>query len=101
MSEALARHDQLLRELVVRHGGHVIKGTGDGLWAAFEQPRAALDSAIEIQDGMRATDWGGIGELRVRIVVHTGDADWRDGDVYDSTANRVARMLELVEGGRI
>src|SRR5438876_11420284 len=35
MRRALARHDVILREVVAAHGGHVVKGTGDGVHAVF------------------------------------------------------------------
>ena len=35
MSDALARHDEILRFVITSHGGHVVKTTGDGLHAAF------------------------------------------------------------------
>ena len=34
MKDALARHDEILREAIGVHGGHVVKMTGDGAHAA-------------------------------------------------------------------
>jgi len=34
----LARHDAIARSAVEKHGGVVVKMTGDGLHAAFEDP---------------------------------------------------------------
>jgi class 3 adenylate cyclase len=66
----LARHDELLRERIADSGGEVIKQTGDGFFAAFENPRAAIEAAVAIQralaDEIVAPD--------VRIGAHTGGA---------------------------
>ena len=101
MSAALARHDALLRGLIEQHNGHVFKGAGDGLWAAFAQPGAALDAALAIQAALQSAAWGELGELRVRVVVHTGDAEYRDGDYFGPTLNRVQRLCEMADGGQI
>ncbi len=75
----LARHDELLRKRIVESGGEVIKQTGDGFFASFEQPRAAVEAAIAIQ---RALD-GEVVAPDVRIGVHTGGAFVADGDFTD------------------
>lgn len=74
----LARHDELVQEVVAERGGEVVKKTGDGFFLAFEQPRAAIEAAVAIQralaDEIVAPD--------VRIGVHAGEA-FRDGDASD------------------
>jgi class 3 adenylate cyclase len=35
--------------------------------------------------------------LRVRIGVHTGEAELRDGDYYGPAVNRAARLIEKME----
>jgi class 3 adenylate cyclase/tetratricopeptide (TPR) repeat protein len=101
MSVALARHDQILREVVARHGGHVFKGSGDGVWAVFPEPGPALDAALTIQSAMRSTSWGTTEDLRVRVAVHSGGAEFRDGDFYGQTPNLLSRLIERVRGGQI
>ena len=49
MSGDLARHDAILRGVVAAHGGHVVKGTGDGIHAVFATAEAALGAAIDSQ----------------------------------------------------
>jgi class 3 adenylate cyclase len=66
----LARHDQLVREQIAGSGGEVIKHTGDGFFASFEHPKAAIEAAVAIQ---RALD-GEIVAPDVRIGAHTGTA---------------------------
>jgi class 3 adenylate cyclase len=72
----LTRHNELLRERIVESGGEVVQQTGDGFFAAFENPKAAVEAAIAIQ---RALD-GEIVAPDVRIGAHTGGAFEGDGD---------------------
>ena len=75
----LARHNELVRERIVESGGEVIKQTGDGFFASFENPKAAIEAAVAIQ---RALD-DEIVAPDVRIGVHTGGAFHTDADATD------------------
>jgi class 3 adenylate cyclase len=66
----LARHNELLRDRIVENGGEVIQQTGDGFFAAFDSPRAAIEAAIAIQRSLDAE----IVAPDVRIGAHTGGA---------------------------
>ena len=46
MRDALARHDEILRDAVETHDGVVVKGRGDGIHAAFATAEAAVRAAI-------------------------------------------------------
>src|SRR5215211_4702437 len=45
----LARHNELVRGRIVENGGEVVQQTGDGFFAAFDNPRGAIEAAIAIQ----------------------------------------------------
>jgi class 3 adenylate cyclase len=75
----LARHDQLLRERILDSGGEVIKQTGDGFFAAFDNPRRAVEAAVAIQRALDAE----IVAPDVRIGAHTGGAFRTDGGASD------------------
>jgi class 3 adenylate cyclase len=49
MRAALATHDQVLRGAIEAQGGWLFKHTGDGVCAAFQSPRAAVDAAVAAQ----------------------------------------------------
>ena len=66
----LARHDELVREAIAESGGEVVKQTGDGFFASFESPRAAVEAAIAIQRALAAE----IVAPDVRIGAHAGGA---------------------------
>jgi predicted ATPase/class 3 adenylate cyclase len=101
MQEALAEHDDVIRQAVVVHGGHVVKTTGDGFHAAFATADDAIRAAILAQRGVAGHGWGEIEHLRVRMGLHTGAAELRDGDYYGSSLNRAARLMGVAHGGQI
>jgi predicted ATPase/DNA-binding SARP family transcriptional activator/class 3 adenylate cyclase len=101
MRLVLARHDAILRDVIGRAGGTVFKPTGDGMWAVFPSRRQAVAAALEIQQAVRLTSWKEVGDFRVRIALHAGDAELREGDYFGQTVNRVARLVTVAEGDRI
>ena len=52
MAAALARHDELCRAVVAAHGGRLVKMTGDGMHAVFDDPADAVAAALELQQGL-------------------------------------------------
>jgi predicted ATPase/class 3 adenylate cyclase len=101
MHTALARHDTLLREVIQRHKGVVFKTVGDAFCAAFSTAIEGVIAALAAQQALLAADWAEIGVLRVRMAVHTGSAEARDGDYFGQTLNRVARLLSIGHGEQV
>ena len=101
MQEALARHDAILRDAIESHRGHVVKTTGDGAHAAFAVASDAIDAAVVAQLALQREPWGATGPLRVRMGIHTGAAEVRDGDYYGTALNRAARLMSAANGGQI
>jgi LuxR family transcriptional regulator, maltose regulon positive regulatory protein len=101
MQAALARHDSVLQQAIGSHGGVVFKTVGDSLHAAFGRASDALAAALSAQRALHHEDWGSTGSLRVRMALHTGAAELRDGDYFGSPLNRLARILALGHGGQI
>src|SRR5947199_3038283 len=95
MQLALARHDTLLRDAIESHHGFVFKTVGDAFYAAFANPADALDAALAAQRALRDTDWSSLGlaAVRVRMGLHTGLAERRNGDYFGQPLNRVSRLL--------
>jgi predicted ATPase/class 3 adenylate cyclase len=101
MGAALARHDDLIRSAVEAHAGIVFKTVGDSVCAAFQSPRDSLEAAIDAQRALAAEDWKEIGALTVRMGIHAGPAEFRDGDYFGGTVNRVSRVEGAAHGGQI
>jgi adenylate cyclase len=106
MGGVIARHDEILQGTIVSAGGRITKHTGDGITAAFEggQP---LTCAVNIQRRLGAVPWGEIGELRVRIGLHGGEAELYQapgmvgGDYFGPAVNCTARIMSAAWGGQI
>src|SRR5215212_518249 len=101
MRLALIRHDALLRSAIGEHGGYVVKTMGDAFHAAFGRAPDALAAALDGQRRLQAEPWGETGPLRVRMALHTGVAEERDGDYYGPTLNRAARLMGIGHGGQV
>ncbi|MGW8250860.1 MAG: adenylate/guanylate cyclase domain-containing protein, partial [Anaerolineales bacterium] len=103
MNSTLARHDAILQQAVTSHSGYMVKTTGDGCLAAFEMVADALTAALTAQQALQAESWQGIQphKLRVRIGIHTGQAERHAGDYFGPVLNRTARLMSAGHGGQI
>lgn len=101
MQEAVLRHDAIMRATITEHAGHVFKTIGDAFCAAFERPEDAVAAVLAAQQVLAAQDFSAVDGLRVRMALHTGDSDERDGDYFGPVLNRVARLLAVAHGGQV
>lgn len=101
MDEAMARHDRILHEAVADFNGFVFRTVGDGLCAGFAAADDAVCAAISAQRELLREDWGSLETFRVRIAIHTGVVEARNGDYVGPALNRVARILAAAHGGQI
>lgn len=101
MAAAVARHDALVRAKLEAQRAYVFKTMGDAFCAAFARPREALEAAFDAQRAIAAEDFSAVEGLRVRMALHSGVADERDGDYFGPTVNRVARLLAIGHGGQV
>src|SRR5579884_3807001 len=101
MRAALARHDALLRQAIEAHNGHVFKTVGDAFCAAFATAPDALHAALTAQCALHAEAWPPETHLRVRMALHTGATEERDGDYFGPPLNRIARLLSTGYGGQV
>jgi predicted ATPase len=101
MQLALARHDAILRVAIDDHGGYVFSTSGDGLAAAFQAASAAVAAALRAQDLLGREAWPTSRPLQVRMGLHTGEAQWREGDYFGPALNRAARLMAAGGGGQV
>jgi len=92
--------DALVRQCIAHHGGYVFKTGGDAFCAAFHTAPDALAAALESQRAIHAERWPEAAKLRVRMALHTGAAELRDGDYFGAPLNRAARLLAAGHGGQ-
>jgi len=101
MRPALARHDALARAAVERHGGTVVKMTGDGLHAAFADPVDAVSASVALQLELGDVEAALGVPLRMRCGVHLGADEYRDRDFFGTAVNRAARIMSAAHGGQV
>ena len=102
MGAAVARHYEILSEAIAGNGGvrPVEQGEGDSVVGAFSRPSDAVAAALEAQRALLAEDFAV--PMRVRIAVHTGQAQLRDeGNYFGQAVIRCARLRSIGHGGQV
>src|SRR5207237_7122730 len=69
MTEALPRHDALLRQCIESRGGHIFKTAGDAFCAAFATAASAVAAALAAQPSPRADRWPEDAPIRARMAL--------------------------------
>jgi class 3 adenylate cyclase len=88
-------HDSLARQLIGRHGGALVKSTGDGLLVTFDSPGDALRCAAGLREEL--ADLG----IEIRSGIHVGEAHRRGSDVSGVAVHLAARVMALAEPGEM
>jgi len=108
INEALAltlleEHRGLLRPVFARHGGREVKTIGDGFLVEFPSALEAVRCALEIQQLMYKRNQSVPSErkIQLRVAVHLGDVEHRNGDVYGDAVNIASRIQSLADPGGI
>jgi adenylate cyclase len=99
----LEEHKQLLRPIFARHKGREVKTIGDGFLVEFPSALEAVRCALEIQQLMNKRNQRVPSErkIQVRVAVHLGDVEHRDGDIYGDAVNIASRIQSLADPGGI
>ena len=99
----LEDHRQLLRPVFSRHAGREVKTVGDGFLVEFPSALEAVRCALEIQQLMYRRNQSVTSEKKIllRVAVHLGDVEHRDGDVYGDAVNIASRIQSLTDPGGI
>jgi len=101
MSRALATHDALARTAVEDCHGTVVKSTGDGMHAVFDDVLDALGATLALQQALSDPAATHGVPLRVRCGLHVGEVERRDNDYFGSPVNRAARIMSAAHGGQV
>jgi class 3 adenylate cyclase len=87
----LDEHGRLAAEEVASHHGVLVKETGDGILATFDQPGRAVRAAQAIRTRM-----DGLG-IQVRAGLHTGEIEQRGDDIAGLAVVIAQRICDLAE----
>jgi adenylate cyclase len=99
----LDAHDALVRRLVEKGHGHVVKSQGDGFMVVFRHPADAAHAAIAIQRSLEQRPGRRLRRtpIKVRIGMHVGEAVAREGDYFGRNVALAARIAAQAHGGEI
>jgi adenylate cyclase len=81
-------------------GARVVKELGDGILLSFDDPAAALDTSLELQERFADTA-SNEAPLWVRIGMHWGPLTRRGEDLVGNTVNIAARIVEVAGPGEV
>ncbi len=101
MRLALERHDEILRSVIEGNGGYVFSTAGDSFAASFARAGDALTAAVVAQEALGAQVWPTAVPIQVRMGLHSGEAQERDGDYFGSAVNVAARIMSAGHGAQI
>jgi len=98
---ALVReHFQLLRDVIAKHEGAVVKTIGDAVMATFNDPAQAASAAVEMHRAIEK-----VPELQIKVGLHVGPCVAVDSnervDYFGQTVNIAARVQALAEGREV
>jgi predicted ATPase/class 3 adenylate cyclase len=101
MKPAVAAHDTLARKMIEENHGTVVKMTGDGVHAAFDDALDALAATVGLQLALADPAATHGVPLRVRCALHAGVVERRDNDYFGNPVNRAARIVSAAHGGQV
>jgi YVTN family beta-propeller protein len=99
--EVLADHARLLRTVFEQYSGHEIDSQGDSFFVAFQHARDAVLAAVAAQRALAEHEWPGSAEMRVRMGIHTGQAEVAEDRYLGLSVHRAARIGAAGHGGQI
>ncbi len=104
MAAAVARHYEILDAAITGHRGvrPVEQGEGDSVVGAFARASDAVAAAVDAQCALSGEHWPDGATVRVRMALHTGEAELRDaGNYFGRAVIRCARLRAIAHGGQI
>ena len=93
--ELLDRHDDIAARQVARHGGRLVKSTGDGIMATFDGPARAVRCAMAVGEELRRVG------IQIRSGIHAGEVEVRGSDIGGIAVHIAARVMGLAGPGEV
>jgi class 3 adenylate cyclase len=100
-AEVLGEHHRLLRAVFAEHGGREVHTEGDAFFVAFARASDAVAAAVEAQRALGSQRWPEGADVRVRMGVHSGEAEVRMDDYVGLDVHRAARICSAGHGGQV
>src|SRR5262249_56978487 len=97
----LADHHRILREHFAAHDGREVDNQGDSFFVAFARARDAVLAAAACQRALAGHRWEGGAKVRVRMGIHTGEAELSVDRYVGLSVHRAARIGAAGHGGQV
>ena len=97
----LGEHQRLLRAAFDAHDGREVHTEGDAFFVAFVRASDAIAAAVSAQRALASGRWPEGVDVRVRMGVHTGEAEVRQDDYVGLDVHRAARICAAGHGGQV
>jgi class 3 adenylate cyclase len=91
----LSGHNALVRAQLERFGGREVDTAGDGFFASFDTPGAAVRCARAIVEAVRLLG------LEIRTGLHTGECQLVDGKIAGIAVHTGARLARHANAGEV
>ena len=103
MRDVMSEHDRIVSQIVGRHDGVLVESgrEGDSVLAVFRRAADAATCALALQRAFATGAWPPGEQVQIRIALHTGEAELREGHYHGPPLNRCARLLATCHGGQV
>ena len=93
--EKLGKYKKIMKDVIKKHSGRVVKTIGDAIMGEFASAVNAVKAAKEIQRELSA------GDFLIRIGIHLGDVVYKKGDLLGNGVNIASRIESIAEPGEV
>src|SRR3954471_23869970 len=100
---AFKAHRTAIYPIILNHGGHIVKNTGDGFLLEFPSIVGAVESTIKAQELMaeRNSQLPADRIMQFRMGVHMGDVMADENDLFGDDVNIAVRLETVAAGGGV
>jgi len=91
----------LQRRAIEQGGGREVDCRGDEMFSVFPDPGSAAAAALEIQRVFAVRDWPAEEHVRVRVGLHSGEAERADDGYVGLDVHRASRICQAAHGGQV
>jgi len=100
-AQLLADHHALIRSGLAAHDGTEVDTQGDAFFAVFSSSRACMAAVTQMQRALAAHAWPAGEHVRVRMGVHTGEAEKTAAGLVGLDVHGTARLAAVGYGGQV
>ncbi len=90
-----------MRSAIQAHNGTEVETAGDSFFAVFSSSKDCVAAAADMQRSLGAHSWPDGEQLKVRMGIHTGEAQQTAAGLVGLDVHRGARISSAAHGGQV